>query len=168
MIELIKARAVCRMATAVFAILVCSHASFAETNMEQQLRVCAAERDDAVRLACFDRLAAAETNATSRPSQAADPVPEERFGIHGSPLAQRDDKDNDEPESVSAKVTRLERRRDGTLLLTLDNGQVWAEKQENPRFQIRVGESVTLKRGALHSYRLVASSGRATRVTRVQ
>lgn len=142
-----------------------SLSSRATTDTAEQLRTCAAELDDALRLACFDRIVGEATHKSPDPATSI-AAPDERFGIHGSQLARREAQV--EPESVSAKVISIDRQSDGMRRLTLANGQVWVEKQSNPRFLVQPGDAVILKRGALNSYRMITSAGRSLRVTRIQ
>lgn len=68
---------------------------------------------------------------------------------------------------TSATVAAIDKRPRGELVVTLDNGQVWAQKSAERYFPIAVGDSVEILSGALGSFRLIAGN-RATAVTRVQ
>jgi hypothetical protein len=136
---------------------------------------CAAEPDDARRLACFD---AAVRQARARPAVPAAAVAapaapvltkEEKFGLRGD-LKQEKAKQAPELaelESLSGKVTKLAAKPHGELIVTLDNGQVWYEIKANSGIRVKVGDQVTVKSGALGSYTLIAN-GRSTKVTRVR
>ena len=67
---------------------------------------------------------------------------------------------------ISAIVTGIEKRPRGELVITLDNGQVWAQK-EAAYFPLKVGDPVAILAGALGSFRLIVAN-RATAVTQVQ
>jgi hypothetical protein len=56
----------------------------------------------------------------------------------------------------------------GELVVTLENGQVWAEIQTSSGARVKAGDRVTIKPGALGSFLLVAPNGRSTKVTRVR
>jgi hypothetical protein len=71
------------------------------------------------------------------------------------------------PKRMSATVTAIDKRPRGELVVTLDNGQVWAQKNPDRYFPLEVGDSVAILAGSLGSFRLIAGS-RATPVTRVQ
>jgi hypothetical protein len=97
----------------------------------------------------------------------------EDFGIQGSEVArQRDAQAQKQPgapekvDRINASVTALSTRGRGEMVVTLDNGQVWVQKQAQ-YVPIKVGDQITILAGALHSYRLVAS-GHVTPVTRIQ
>jgi hypothetical protein len=71
------------------------------------------------------------------------------------------------PKRMSATVTAIDKRPRGELVVTLDNGQVWAQKNAERYFPLEVGDSVAILAGSLGSFRLICGS-RATAVTRVQ
>jgi len=91
--------------------------------------------------------------------------------VHGSELARnRDDGKpaaEGPPKRISAKVTAIDKRARGELVVTLDNGQVWAQKETGAFFPLKVGDPVAILAGTLGSFRLIAGN-RATAVTRVQ
>ena len=53
-------------------------------------------------------------------------------------------------------------------MVTLDNAQVWAQSEINSQADVEIGDSVTVRRGALGSYLLVTKAGIGTRVKRVK
>jgi hypothetical protein len=71
------------------------------------------------------------------------------------------------PKRATATVTAIEKRPRGELVVTLDNGQVWAQKSADRYFPLKVGDPVAILAGSLGSFRLICGS-RATAVTRVQ
>lgn len=129
--------------------------ALASDDLSQRVAACTREKDDARRLACFDRAA----------------VPAVDFGVNGSELARNrsaDDPQQDStPARISATVTGVEKRARGELVVTLDNGQVWAQKEVGPYYPIKVGDAVSIIAGTLGSHKLVVAS-RATAVTRVR
>lgn len=159
----------------------------AEHEALNRLSACASEKDNTVRLACYDR---EMTQVAARPAAAA-PVSasqvgaskehaasavgarksaQENFGVQGSELARKQQADDNEAarlNSLTGTVTAVSRRPRGELMITLDNGQVWAEKTPQPYFPVKIGDAVTINAGALGSYRMVVS-GRSAQVTRLQ
>lgn len=141
----------------------------ADEALAQRVAACAREQNDAQRLACFDRAAAAKTDT----AQAAAPEAkaDHAFGVHGSELARNRDDDKSQPESapkrIAANVTAIDKRPRGELVFTLNNGQVWAQKEAGAYFPVKVGDPVAILAGSLGSFRLVLAN-RATAVTRVQ
>ena len=71
-------------------------------------------------------------------------------------------------EELTAHVTAISFQPYGQFVITLDNDQVWAQKQTDTKVKPRVGESVTIKAGTFGSFILVTPSGRSTRVARVR
>ena len=65
-------------------------------------------------------------------------------------------------------MTAIELRDDGKFVATLANGQMWAQTELNSRIEVRVGDTVRIRRGALGSYLLSNDAGMATRVRRVR
>jgi uncharacterized cupin superfamily protein len=150
---------------------------------------CAREQDDARRLECYDRAArkekatatevspavtAAETPAAPDREPTPAVVPTDEFGVTGSAVArqrdgerQQEQKQAKEVRSISAQVTEVGSRPRGELVVTLDNGQVWVQKDSGQPVPIRVGDRVTINAGMLGSYRLV-NGNRSTQVTRVK
>ena len=135
---------------------------------------CAAEKDDARRLACFDAAvgqAQAATPGTRPPAVAAAPLSkEEKFGLRGELKQEKAQKapELQELEQLQAQVTKVSTKPHGELVVTLENGQVWTEIQTNSGARVKAGDQVTIKPGALGSFLLVAPNGRSTKVTRVR
>lgn len=154
----------------------------AEASMAERLAECLAERDDALRLACYDREVAELAPAARQPAASTDAptyVPktnapasaEDNFGVYGSEVARKrgteDDKAAAELKRITAAVTAISQRPRGELVVMLGNGQAWQQKESQSYFPIRVGDEVTITKGALGSYHL-AVAGRSMQVTRIQ
>jgi Protein of unknown function (DUF3121). len=141
----------------------------ADDDLSKRIAACTREQDDARRLACFDRAAAPAATAPEVAAEKVDAT--QTFGVHGSELARnRDDgdaKDESVPKRITAKIAGIDKRPRGELVVTLDNGQVWAQKEVGAFFPIKVGDPATILAGSLGSYRLVVAN-RATAVTRVR
>jgi hypothetical protein len=156
------------MAAALLAAAVAKPALSGDDDLAQRIAACTREHDAALRLACFDRAAAPQTA-----SQAAAPKVDaaQTFGVHGSELARSRDDDkpqsDDSPKRISATVTAIEKRAHGELVVTLDNGQVWAQKEVGAYFPLKVGDPIAVLAGTLGSFRMVCGN-RATAVTRVR
>jgi hypothetical protein len=135
-------------------------------DLAKRIAACTHEQDDARRLACFDRAAA--STAAVAPAAAA---PDDTFGVHGSELARNreagESKQDATPKRLTAKIAGIEKRARGELVFTLDNGQVWAQKEAGAYFPADVGDAVTILAGTLGSHRLFVGN-RATAVTRVR
>jgi hypothetical protein len=151
------------------------------------LRACMAEPDDARRLACFDREAAqlgpqspatataaasGAAPATATPTATPEPLTaEQRFGFRGEVAREAiAEKKAAVPqlERLESTVTAVARRGSIDWIVTLENGQQWAQISTGTPYTIRVGDAVTINPGALGSFLLTGPSGRATRVRRAR
>lgn len=153
-------------------------------DLSAALASCRAEKDDALRLACYDRevaklgqpasvtaAPAAAAPAAAAPQAAAPKSPEEQFGYRGAIAREERDRDVQETRALSelvATVTGISTRGDGTLVMTLDNGQVWAQNRPDAFFRIKVGEQVKIEPATLGSYLLISPAKRTARVTRLK
>jgi hypothetical protein len=129
-----------------------------------RLHACMAEQNDAARLACYDK----ELGRSTAKGQPPD------FGMTTQLLHKQQAQAGIKPppppapETLSAKVMNIVARGNGTLVLTLDNGQVW-EQQEASDTLLQVGDGVTIKHGTFGALWMDdVSRHRRTRVKRVQ
>lgn len=68
---------------------------------------------------------------------------------------------------MSSVVARISSRAHGELVVTLDNGQVWAQLEPG-YLSLKPGDAVEISIGALGSYVMwVPASRRASKVTRI-
>lgn len=141
------------------------------------LRVCAAQADDAKRLACYDAIARPRPETPAPAAVAAAgivaPTAEEQFGYRGN-LA-REELDREEQkvqaaklEELVARITAVSSQPQGEFVITLDNDQVWVQKRPEANVRPKIGDEVTIKAGMLGSFLLVTKSGRSTRVARLK
>ena len=117
---------------------------------------CTAIVDDADRLACYDRM----FGSPHAPANGA--------SNSGSVTDDRRSSGAKKVFNFSAAVTTVDRRRDGLFVITLDNDQVWAQTELNSRADVRIGDVVTIRKGALGSYMLSTRAGIGTRVRRMR
>lgn len=181
-------KALILLATALFSLQ-----ATADDSLEDRLRACADEKDDAARLSCYDKAhnppappAAPVAEKTpepakapeppepepapvpqSEPAPAADPVAE--FGMNPELEAKKPEEERKkELREVSALVVEVSKRTRGELVVTLDNGQVWTEKDAEPYLRVKVGDTVVIKRNRMGGYRLVGRGNRSSAVTRIE
>jgi len=102
----------------------------------------------------------AATGAAAAGAAAAEPAAKS-FGLtqHVAPAEQG-------PDRVQAQATRVDIDRLGTVRLSLDNGQVWTFNA--PEALIRVGDTITIKRGALGSFLLTTPAHHTYKAQRSQ
>ena len=141
---------------------------------------CTALQDDARRLECFDN-ATAETasvaTALNEPAEVAPAAvallpalsPVEEFGMNATLEAQSaKEGQTAKLTEMIALVTHVRERLYGELVVTLENGQVWTEKDSEYGFRIKVGDTITIRRGRLGGYRMVSIGKRSSQVVRVK
>jgi hypothetical protein len=155
------------------------------------VRACQAEADDTRRLVCYDRAAGrakspepmAPPPAASQPaasaSTAAAPVSaaaaavksEDDFGRERLLAYEEDQKRAEATRAVGelqSSIAGIEKRMDGLLTFTLDNGQVWRQVRPDSRFSIKDGDAIRIQPGSLGSFILSGPTKKSTRVTRVK
>jgi hypothetical protein len=125
-----------------------------------RMRTCAIEADEAKRLACYDLQI-----GRSKSGQNDD------LGVTGELLRHKQKQAGitaATPADVTAKVAAVANRGFGKFVVTLDNGQVWAQ-QEVPDFTLQVGDVINVRRGVLGALYMVSPSGHdQIRVQRVK
>lgn len=155
------------------------------------VRACQGEADDARRLACYDRAAgrakAPEPTAPpptgSQPAASASTAPapvaaapaavksEDDFGRERQLAHEEDQKRAEASRAVGelqSSIAGIEKRMDGLLTFTLDNGQVWRQVRPDSRFSINDGDAIRIQPGSLGSFILSGPTKKSTRVTRVK
>lgn len=163
----------------------------AEGSALERAQACVDLSDDARRLACYDAAMgvdsdserAAGANAANPPvaqnapvspvpsSAPEDPTATERFGYSGDIAREKVDREAaaaPKLKMLQARITAIERLPLGEFVVTLDNGQVWRQKSKESIGPLHVGDQVTIRAGALGSFRLSGSSNRSTLVQRVK
>jgi hypothetical protein len=108
--------------------------------------------------------APAPASPATAPPKAESLSPEEKFGLRGE---LKREKLGDLAE-LSATATAIAAKPRGELVVTLDNGQVWAEIAPGSTIRLKVGDRVTIKAGSLGSFLLVAPNNRSSKVTRLR
>jgi len=126
--------------------------------LDDALRRCAGESEQAQRLACFDAI------ANSLPQVEAD-----RFGMTVDIRRRRDPAavQQAKNEVLGGKISALQQAPRGEWIFTLDNRQVWIQAEPSPSVQFTLGEDVHIEHGAMSSLWLVADKHRRVRVKRV-
>jgi hypothetical protein len=143
---------------------------------------CAELKDSRQRLACFDREFAPYRTRNTVPTAitapaAATPPADMPAQVPAPPafgeekLSPKERPKTAEAEQVlHARIAALRQINPDTVLVTLDNGQVWRHEDTRLGAFLREGDAVTLSKGSLGSYRLTRDEGaekawiRATRV----
>jgi hypothetical protein len=101
----------------------------------------------------------------------ADASPENMFGASSamaSPPSKSGEAQRDELKQITAQVVSLKALDDGALLLVLDNNQVWRQQDSDARITVQTGDSVTISRASLGTFRITDTRGRSARFKRVR
>lgn len=136
--------------------------------LEVTLRNCARLRNESERLTCYDRIVR-QLDAGSTDARTVDVAPETLFGIprQADGPTTANEPQREELASITSRVRALGQSKDGSLRIELENGQVWRQLDERP-LRLKVGDTVTISRGAFDSFRIAAPDNRFGRVRRMQ
>ncbi len=122
---------------------------------------CSVVTSAADRLACYDKAFGAPATPRNGAATTQD------FGLPPDKPT-REAAAAKKEEAISAAITAVDRRHDGKFVVTLANDQTWAQTENNSQVELRVGDTVTVRRAALGSYLLVSKAGVGTRVKRLR
>lgn len=153
------------MAAAVLGALLSMQGAGAADVLPEAIRACAAMRNDVERLVCYDKAVAHIESGSAAPS------PENMFGASTALAPERKvERENKatELQQITGTVVSLSRSSGGMLTLTLDNEQVWRQTDADVSPTIEIGDSVTISRASLGTFRLVDKRGRTSRFKRVR
>jgi hypothetical protein len=156
------------MTIAVMGIL-CDSTCRAGDPLPEQLKTCVSLQRDAERLACYDRaVGLIRSGNTASPG----PSPENMFGASTSIEPARQAPGAGEPEElkqISGHVTAMHwTTEDKLMVVTLDNGQVWRQQDLDAHLTVDVGDSVTIARASLGTFRITDKRGHSARFKRVR
>lgn len=159
--------------------------------LEEQVRQCRAIADETARLACYDGLAPGEQpvdsnkeeSAKSRDTEAASvsasgPSAAGTAATASSPGAAATGataefgkehwRAEDSLETMESKVSVVQKGARGQIILLLENGQVWEQKDVR-RLSIREGDTIIIERGSMNSFFIKEKgSSRLERFSRVR
>jgi hypothetical protein len=144
------------------------HASQAAEALPEAMRACVSLKRDSERLACYDRVAASIEAGSDNATQSS---PENMFGAHTAltpkpkdpPEARRE-----ELQQITGTVVSVGRSQGGLMELALDNDQVWRQQDGEATLIIQTGDSVTISRASLGTFRITDKRGRSARFRRVR
>jgi hypothetical protein len=149
-------------------LLAASTTVLAAEALPPSLEACSALRRDAERLLCYDKaVASLKAGTAGAPAATA----ENMFGANSDVLdapANKSPVKREELKQISGSVTSLHRGDDGMIQIELDNGQVWRQQDADVRLMVSKGDTVTIVRAAMGTFRLTDKSGRFARFRRVR
>lgn len=156
--------------------------SVAHAQVQEEIRRCASIGADAERLACYDRLfrdsnaAASRTTASaplpvasSAPAPAtatataagsiADATPDGEFGANPrlqeeQRRRERESQGSEGAQELRVRIKKVDLHPYGLHVITLENGQVWQQREKVWELELKPGDEIVIRRGMLGSYRL--------------
>jgi hypothetical protein len=135
--------------------------------LPDRLKICVSLHRDSERLACFDRAMAEMQSGAQEPPAS----PEDMFGansvINAAQGANQPTK-REELKEISGVVTSLRHADDGMIIVDLDNGQSWRQQDQEVTLLIAAGDTVTVMRASLGTFRIADKRGRSARFRRVR
>jgi hypothetical protein len=156
------------IAAALVGALLSMQASHAAETLPEPVRACKSLRRDSERLACYDKAVAhVESGAASDAALTA----ENMFGGNTAitpPPGPQNPSEREELQQISGKVVAVDRTVNGLVELRLDNNQVWRQTDTDTTLTIETGDSVTISRASLGTFRLTDKRGRSSRFKRVR
>lgn len=139
-----------------------SHFASAKQITASDLSHCQSIKSDSKRLTCYDNLATrlnAAKNIISTPKEVK-PIVTEQFGLK--------EKRINEPEQITATITKIKKSQFGLLTVYLDNEQIW-KQSDSARFFIKVNDKIEVKKAAFGSFMMKkVGSNKTIRVKRLQ
>jgi len=152
--------------TAVAAIFFTVTAPAADA-LPEHIKACVSLRRDAERLACFDQaIAELELGTKALPAS-----PEDMFGastaLSAASGANQPTK-REELQQITGVITSLRHADDGMIILDLDNGQSWRQQDQKVAINVAAGDTVTVLRASLGTFRIADKRGRSARFKRVR
>jgi len=129
---------------------------------------CTSVTNDAERLICYDsaitslRSAEAQGEIVAVDRRRVEEVQRESFGFNLPNLSRLLPAAGDtELENVETQVERVASAGEGRYRFILANGQRWTQAETRSVYNVRAGDTVTIRRAALGSYMLVSERGGA-------
>jgi len=144
--------------------LLLSKPVFAEqTDLAVKVKSCSKINDSQARLSCFDEL----SNKPSKTVQAELTTQQEDAFAKGH-VKKTDEELAKEINSITLTISKVSKALRGELKITFSNGQKWLQK-DGHKMKLKVGETVTLQKGALGSvYLKKANSKKRIKVKRLK
>jgi mannose-6-phosphate isomerase class I len=166
-----------RLTLAAASLILLSTHAYAST--ESQLASCSVVTDKLERLICYDTLVSSASNtAQAMPTKSAviaapAIAPKETFGLKKAIVETEDfglvkKTDIEKIEKLYFSVANIEKDAYGSIIVTLDNEQVWKQKGSQ-RFKLKQGQKIFIERAALGSFLLGSDDRNSTiRVRRLK
>jgi hypothetical protein len=143
---------------------VCSAAE----GLPPQFAACATLSRDSERLACYDK---AVTLLEAGGEAAPPPSAENMFGASTSlanTAPRKSETEREELRQITGTITSLRHVEGGMISIDLDNGQTWRQQDSDVSLAMKQGDSVTVVRASMGTFRIADKRGRSARFKRVR
>lgn len=165
----------CRDTAFLVACTLAAHVSLAAAaDPLANIRRCAAESDDAQRLACYDKqFRVLDAHGPTQPKSAAgEPAPvsaaiaEQRFGMNGQVERREPTTQPPKIDKLTSRISAVGYKPHGELIIRLENGQVWEEADGEEPVNLKIGDEITIDTGVMGAYWLQYGKHASVRVKR--
>jgi hypothetical protein len=161
---------VMRYALPLLVLLFALPASANETNQPPapvaEVYACAGIEEDAARLACYDgavgrmRQAESQGQFVAVDREQVQVMRRESFGLSLPNIANLFSRgDDDQVTQLEFQIARVIPRPDGRHVFVMSDGQRWSQIEPRRTSNVRVGDTVTVRRAALGSFMLSSERG---------
>jgi hypothetical protein len=152
----------------VLAALLACPPVFAADELPAHIAACTKLSRDAERLACFDKaVAIVQAGEKTAPPPSAENMFGASTGLANS-SAKRTETQREELRQITGTITSLRRGDDGMIVIDLDNGQTWRQQDSDISLAMSAGDSVTIARASLGTFRIADKRGRSARFKRLR
>lgn len=144
-----------------------SGTAYAADTLPAPIEACASLLRDTERLACYDKAVA----ALRRGDEVTPLTAENMFGASTANTPAGGGQDavkREELKQITGTVTSLRRTDDGMIVIELDNGQTWRQQDSDVRMMVAKGDTVTIVRASMGTFRIADKTGRFARFKRVR
>lgn len=147
-----------------------------ESPLIREIAACKQQVDDAARLACYDKTAAALTDATASGAVVVverEDVRKTRRSLFGFslpklPFFSGDDSQDDKQDELTSTIVSAGSIGHEIYRIRLEDGAIWETTEGSPAVRDpKKGDTVVIKRGALGNYMMRIAGQRALRARRV-
>jgi len=159
-------------------VLTCGATIASAQTIESRVTDCAGVTDSQQRLACFDALAIDLASGVKQAAQEHDPStsssvdPDTMSGSSGHSSDEKfglehKDERKGQAKELQARVSGIYKNTLGQMILMLDNGQIWQQK-DTKTLIIDTGDPVLIERGFMSAFYLSARDKKRISVARVK
>lgn len=150
--------------------------SHSESNFKGEFAKCVQVKADKKRLACFDKVALKKVSSTfAQSKERATTIQNEKAELEAAQAVANFSKEDLKrtakekgPESITAVVSSVKKLVRGQLVVYLENGQKWQQK-DSGKIKLKAGDNIRLRKGSMGAvYLFKVGAHRNIRVKRLK